>query len=223
MLFLNPRHLAWLVALLVASAAVTGVDAWPDARNIKNLVAFGDSYTGTFTILYPIPVSRLIIRTYEPDSTNWIPTGGTTWPEYVASYANITLYPFAISGATCSNKLTPRWFRDVTRDELGMYFNMTANGTNLSPTETVYSLWIGSYLQYTRVPRQPNQRLSAGTNDVGSDQLVTGQSTPGVSIVDVSACAVDVIKTLYKSGARNFLFQNVRASSQGCDGLQADF
>lgn len=46
---------------------------------------------------------------------------------------------------------------------------------------------------------------------MGSDQLVTGQSAPGVTIVDVAACAVDVIKTLYQKGGRNFLFQNVRA------------
>jgi hypothetical protein len=30
-----------------------------------------------------------------------------------------------------------------------------------------------------------------------------------VNIVDVSKCAVDVVHTLYKSGARKFLFQNV--------------
>jgi hypothetical protein len=48
-----------------------------------------------------------------------------------------------------------------------------------------------------------------GTNDVGAGELLTGQAAPGVNIVDVSKCAVDVVHTLYKSGARKFLFQNV--------------
>lgn len=36
-----------------------------------------------------------------------------------------------------------------------------------------------------------------------------GQGTPGVSIVDVTECAVNWVQVLYDSGARNFLFQNV--------------
>jgi hypothetical protein len=47
----------------------------------------------------------------------------------------------------------------------------------------------------------------SGTNDVGGDQLITGQAKG--NIVDVSSCAVNTIKTLYSHGARNFLFQNV--------------
>ena len=80
------------------------------------------------------------------DSTNYVATGGTTWPQYVAMYAKLKLYPFAIAGATCSNKLSPRIFRDVTQDQLALYYNLTASGTKLKPSETVYSLWIGAHI-----------------------------------------------------------------------------
>jgi hypothetical protein len=116
---------------------------------------------------------------------------------------------FAIAGATCNNASTPRWFPDVARDELGAFLNYSQGkpavlppffdlhpnkSMHLPAEETLYSLWIG-------------------TNDVG--QLISGLGAPGVSIVDTSRCAVDWISTLYKSGARKFLFQNVRISSSG--------
>lgn len=75
-------------------------------------------------------------------------TGGTTWPEYLADYAHLNLFPFAISGATCNNLSTPRLlFPDVLHNELGAYFNLTKNHTvSLKPDETLYTLWIGQFL-----------------------------------------------------------------------------
>jgi hypothetical protein len=51
------------------------------------------------------------------------------------------------------------------------------------------------------------KNIYTGTNDVGTDQLITGRSEG--DIVDIASCAVSVVSTLYESGARNFLFQNV--------------
>jgi len=54
--------------------------------------------------------------------------------------------------------------------------------------------------------------LWIGTNDIGSNALLTGpiSTVPGpVTIVDVVSCAVDWVKALYDKGARNFLFQNM--------------
>lgn len=117
------------------------------------------------------------------------------WPLYAASYGNLSLFDFARSGATCSNNITPRIFPGVLGDEIPAYENATAQGNlTLKPSETLYTLWIG-------------------TNDLGVGELLTGQSVPGVSIVNTSACAVSWVKALYDTGARNFLFQNV---SQSC-------
>ena len=114
------------------------------------------------------------------------------WPVFAAQDGSFSLFPFAKSGATCSNALTPRTFPSVFGDELPAYFAAKANGSlgHLAPAETMYTLWIG-------------------TNDVGVGTLLTGQQTPGVTLVDTVSCAVDWVSTLYKSGARNFIFQNV--------------
>ena len=76
--------------------------------------------------------------------------------------------------------------------QLPLYFTEVANGSiSVDPEETIYTLWIG-------------------TNDVGANSLLVGQGTPGATVVNTTMCAVNWVKTLYDSGARNFLFQNVR-------------
>jgi hypothetical protein len=101
------------------------------------------------------------LTTPAPDSTNFIVTGGTTWPEYLAAYADLHLFPFAISGATCNNLTTPRLlFPDVLHNELGAYFNLTKNATHpvsFKPDETLYTLWIGEAFSLTC----PFSRLTA--------------------------------------------------------------
>ncbi len=118
--------------------------------------------------------------------------GGIMWPVFAAEDGNFNLFPFAKSGATCSNNLTTRPFPSVFESQLPLYFTEKANGSlKLRPEETIYTLWIG-------------------TNDVGVSALLTGSQTPGVTVVDTVACAVNWVKVLYASGARNFIFQNVR-------------
>jgi len=117
--------------------------------------------------------------------------GGVSWPIYAARDGNFKLFPFARSGATCSNNLTSVPFPSLFESQLPLYFTEKANGSlRLDPTTTIYTLWIG-------------------TNDVGASTLLTGQHAPGVTLVDVVNCAVNWVSTLYKNGARNFLFQNM--------------
>lgn len=131
---------------------------------IKNLVTFGDSYTDVVVVS----------------------NGGTQWPVYAAGYASVSLFPFARSGAACSNNITPRPFPSVFESQLPTY--LQSNAAKLDPKETLYTLWIG-------------------TNDLGEDALLT--VSDNASLVDVTTCMVNWVKTLYESGARNFLFQNV--------------
>ena len=44
---------------------------------------------------------------------------------------------------------------------------------------------------------------------MGVNSLIVGEGTPGSTVVNTTTCAVNWVKTLYESGARNFLFQNV--------------
>ena len=117
---------------------------------------------------------------------------GTAWPLYAAFYGNFKLFPFARAGATCSNNLTFRPFPSIFESQLPLFFQERSNGSlSIRQDETMYTLWIG-------------------TNDVGSNALLTGSQPDGVSVVDTTACAVNWIKTLYDAGGRNFVFQNVR-------------
>lgn len=133
----------------------------------KSLVTFGDSYTDT-------------VLTGD---------GGTAWPVYAASYANLSLHPYARAGATCSNVITPMPWASIMEWELPLYFLETHNGSVvLDPEETLYTEWIG-------------------TNDLGVDSIFTG-SNDG-SVVDVVGCMVDWVRVLYADGARFFMVQNV--------------
>ncbi|KAJ7198875.1 hypothetical protein GGX14DRAFT_401821 [Mycena pura] len=116
--------------------------------------------------------------------------GTAAWPNYTATYAGIRLHPFAKSGAVCSNNLTRRPFPSFLEDEIPTYLAEIANRSLvLRPENTLYTIWFG-------------------TNDIGRAALLTGDD-PGVSLVEVTACIIQGVKTLYKSGARNFIFQNM--------------
>ena len=114
------------------------------------------------------------------------------WPVFAAQDGGLALFPFAKAGATCSNNLTARPFPSLFESQLPLFFAERANGSlaPLRAEETMYTLWIG-------------------TNDVGANALLTGHGAPGVTLVDVVACAVNWVEVLYRAGARNFIFQNV--------------
>lgn len=125
--------------------------------------------------------------------SSYYPTadGGYAWPTWAAMYGDLNLYGLARSGATCSNLLTYRPFPPIMGWQLPAYLNETNNGTlELNPEETIYTIWIG-------------------TNDLGVNALLTGSDAPATSIVEVRQCAIEVLKTLYESGARNFIMQNI--------------
>lgn len=96
----------------------------PPPNSIHNLVTFGDSYTDIVSV----------------------GDGGTAWPVYLASpeYANLTLYPFAKSGAVCDQRLTPRPFPGVVQDEVPAFLEGRANGSiGGTGEDTLVTIWIG--------------------------------------------------------------------------------
>ncbi|KAJ8496341.1 hypothetical protein ONZ45_g12489 [Pleurotus djamor] len=113
------------------------------------------------------------------------------WPVFVKRLTNTTLHPFAKSGATCSVNFTGQ-SRSVFEYQLPDYFkwkgSVSGKQGDVDPLYTVYTLWIG-------------------TNDVGRGGLLGGHGQ--ASIVDIVNCSVNWVKTLYDSGARNFIFQNM--------------
>ncbi|KAM5530586.1 hypothetical protein V8D89_015745 [Ganoderma adspersum] len=118
--------------------------------------------------------------------------GGTTWPVFASQEGKFKLFSFAKAGAMCSSKLIPHGAPPVVESQLPKYFAAKSNGTlaAIKEDETMYTLWIG-------------------TNDVGPEGLLTGKQAGGVTLVDTVSCAVNWVQTLYNSGARNFIFQNM--------------
>ena len=64
-----------------------------------------------------------------PNTQDGHADGGIMWPVFAAQDGNFSLFPFAKSGATCSNTLTPRVFPSVFGDELPTYFKSLSNGS----------------------------------------------------------------------------------------------
>lgn len=164
------------VQYVFASAPSKGTPKNPFLSNqIKTLITFGDSY-----------------------SVQNVGNGRVQWQDWAASpdYANVTLFDFAQSGATCSEALTPRIYPAIMEDELPLYLEMQRNGSlpSLHQETTLFVAWIG-------------------TNDVGAGCLLTGDQTKGVTLLDTKRCLLDWVSKLYENGARNFLFMNVTGQS----------
>jgi len=157
---------------------------------ISSLLVLG-LYVLSASAAKPLKIKNLV--TFGDSYTDFTAFNFPLWNVWASGYGKFQLTNFAKAGATCSQDLTPRTFPALFQDEIPAFLNLTKNGTTLNPKETLYTLWLG-------------------TNDVGVGQLITGQAQPGVSVVDTTACAVSWVSTLYKFGARNFFFQNVKIS-----------
>ncbi len=132
-LFLLPLLL--ITALSASTPRPRGhEDSVWQASNFKSFVAFGDSYTDESRLGYfashngsAPPAGTLL-----PES-NSTAGGGYTWPRYVVRYTgdtvdgewepSMTLYNYAVSGAVCSNYITPRYVLHIVSghtDPLGL-------------------------------------------------------------------------------------------------------
>ncbi|KAH8705196.1 GDSL lipase/acylhydrolase family protein [Talaromyces proteolyticus] len=185
--------------LVAGNAAVN----WK-SRNFKSLVTFGDSYTDESRLNYFITHngSAPPAGWVDPANNNTA-SGGYTWARYVADYTKVNLYDYAVSGAVCSNKITPRWFSSINGDfpsvveyEVPAYTAdskaYTSNGRpflDIPPSETVYSIWIG-------------------TNDLGVDAFLTDSQVTGKTIPDYVECVFSALDSIYDNGARYFVVQN---------------
>lgn len=126
--------------------------AW-NLKKFTSLVSFGDSYTDDSRLGYfgshngsAPPVGWVNPANYHAAD------GGRPWPQYVAQYSGANVYNYAVSGAVCSNQITPRtWstinapFPDVDGYEVPAYLADSKyaypNGTkalNVPVDSTVY-------------------------------------------------------------------------------------
>ncbi|KAI5197573.1 carbohydrate esterase family 16 protein [Aureobasidium subglaciale EXF-2481] len=180
----------------------------PSSWNLKkftSLVAFGDSYTDDSRLSYfgshngsAPPVGWISPANYHSAD------GGRPWPQYVAQYAGANIYNYAVSGAVCSNNITPRTFSAINADfpdvdgyEVPAYladskysYPNGTNALNVPVDSTVYSIFIG-------------------TNDLGNYAFIDDSQVAGKVIPDYIDCVYEQFSRLYASGARYFVLQNV--------------
>ncbi|KIW31690.1 uncharacterized protein PV07_03295 [Cladophialophora immunda] len=188
-------------------------------KSFNSLITFGDSYTDESRLGWFInhngsapPAGTLLPETFSA------PGGGRTWPRYVVQYTGatvqgkwtpqMTLYDYAVSGAVCSNNITPRWFPaidapfpSVLEYEVPAFVaDIPATRVNSTPAvqlftpkltaqDAVYALWIG-------------------TNDLGVYAFLTDSQIPGKVLSDYTSCVYNVFDKLYASGARHFVLMN---------------
>jgi len=116
-------------------------------------------------------------------------------------------YDYAVSGAVCSNEITPRYlavlngnFPSVLEYEIpafiadGKVNNIATGKPYFSPAltanEAVYAIWIG-------------------TNDVGNNAFITDSQVPGKTLTDYINCVYASMDQLYATGARYFVLMNL--------------
>lgn len=109
-----------------------------------------------------------------------------------------------MSGAVCSNKVTPRNFAainapfpDIEGYELPAFVADSKfqypNGSKFftgKASSTAYAIWIG-------------------TNDLGNDAFLTDSQVPGKTVADYMNCVYAQISRLYANGGRYFVLLNL--------------
>jgi len=197
---------SWSIRLLVANLAITGgvAGGWRDGK-FKTLVTFGDSYTDENRLGYFINNngSAPPVAWQQPVGLATA-SGGLSWARYASIYSKTNLYNYAVSGAVCSNEITPRYFSaidapfpDIAGYELPAFIAdstaTTSNGTQFftgKPSSTVYAIWIG-------------------TNDLGNGAFLTDSQVPNKTVADYMDCVYSQIDRLYENGGRYFVIMNL--------------
>lgn len=227
------------LAVLLAIVSRTLATSLPDSNsvwrqaNFDSLLTFGDSYTDENRLNYfalhkgaaPPPGTLL------PES-NSTASGGKTWPRYVIQYAGskspsawepkMTLYDYAVSGAVCSNEITPRqvWCTHVlmtSNDYDRTFQSINADFPAVLEYELPAFLSDQQALRINTTTPYFTPTLSAtnaafaiwiGTNDLGVNAFLTDSQVPGKVLADYLDCVYNVLDGLYAAGGRVFVLFN---------------
>ncbi|KAF2002375.1 carbohydrate esterase family 16 protein [Amniculicola lignicola CBS 123094] len=176
-----------------------------DAKRFKTLVTFGDSFTDENRLGYFINNKGAAppVGWVQPVGTNTA-SGGLSWARIASTTSKLTLHNYAVSGAVCSNQVSPRWFSainapfpDVVGYEVPAFIAdskyHSPNGTKFfqgTSKDTVYAIWIG-------------------TNDLGNNAFLTDSQAKGKTLADYVDCLYSSIDSIYKNGGRYFVLLNL--------------
>lgn len=199
-----------LLRLLLAAAVSATVQAGHPAQGwkagkFKTLVTFGDSYTDENRLGYFIQSNGTAPPVGWDQPVGLVTaSGGLSWARYASIYSTAKLYNYAVSGAVCSNDITPRAlsptieFPDIQGYELPAFI---ADSKYILPT-TGKPFFTG------------NQESTAyavfiGTNDLGNNAFITNSQLPNKTVSDYIDCVYDTVDGLYKNGGRYFILFNL--------------
>ncbi|KAF8601027.1 hypothetical protein BDV93DRAFT_421829, partial [Ceratobasidium sp. AG-I] len=157
---------------------------WTGFKGLRYFFVFGDSYTTVgFNSQSPVPTDANPLGVSYPGSTT---AGGPNWVGYLTTQYNQSKfwsYDYAISGNTVS----------------GVSTQINSDFLPHAGTKPSYAPWTGSNSLFSTF---------IGINDIKQViyMLVISEMT---SIPSSLTALFSLQETLYKSGARNFLFVNV--------------
>jgi phospholipase/lecithinase/hemolysin len=191
-----------MLPLLAAAAALAGAVSAKSCglKRFENFVTFGDSFTDEGRLGYFInnngsapPAGTLLPASSQTAS------GGKAWGRFVAEATGAKYFDYAVSGATCSNKIVERNFPpihapfpSVLEYEISAYkadLAYNALWAGRSAENTVYALWIG-------------------TNDLGYGGFLSDSQAPGTTISSYVDCVWSVFDAIYRTGGRFFVLLN---------------
>ncbi|RAH56722.1 GDSL lipase/acylhydrolase family protein [Aspergillus piperis CBS 112811] len=194
-----------VILLGLEAALAESTQKW-SIQDFKTLVTFGDSYTDDTRISYFINHngSAPPVGWVEP-ITNQSASGGYIWGHFVHQYAHLShRYNYAVSGASCSNKITPRTtsfglYPSVLEYEVPAFtadnaYHIPSTGEKFlqnDPDSTIYSIWIG-------------------TNDLGNYAFLTDSQVANKTIPDYVDCVFNALDGVYKAAkGKYFVIMNM--------------
>lgn len=121
----------------------------------------------------------------------------------MANETGVNLYNYAVNGAVCSNKITPRWyatidanFPSVLEYSIPAYVAdsnyTTSDGEkflNIPPSGTAYAIWLGG-------------------NDLGVGGFLNDAEISGKTIPEFVECIYQAFDKIYQNGGRYFVLMN---------------
>ncbi|KAK5745310.1 hypothetical protein LTR17_001471 [Elasticomyces elasticus] len=187
---------------MVLLPALGGVSPWT-LKRFRRLITFGDSYTDESRLQYMIDHNGTapLLGAVLPESTLL-----RNWARHVATDTGLDLRNYAVSGAVCSNYITPRAFPSIHGDFPSVleYEVLTyvaeRDGRHHETGESIYDPPFDSASSVFS--------LMIGTNDLGNSAFLTDSQIAGKVLRHYTQCLYDVLDRLYASGARHFLLFN---------------
>jgi phospholipase/lecithinase/hemolysin len=189
------KSLPFTLFLASPTLAANVTSSWSSWSNINHLFVFGDSYTQTgFNPLSTQPSPSNPFG--NPPYPGWTSSNGPNWIDFLTTtynHSTVLTYNLASGGATVDAALVAPYaptvvsVKDQVRTQFLPIYGAKPSSAPWSANDSLFAFFIG-------------------INDVGNAWYKDNATTIYTSIFTVYA---SLIRELYASGARNFLFLNV--------------